>query len=226
MSLSLIEKDMAISNYSELKTAIAAWMARSDLTSNLDDFIDLCESRISYGGEAPYKSEPLRILGTEQANEDITINSQTTALPAGFLEARSLHIDTSIKTSLDYLPPDRFWATDIAASNDTGTPKIYTVQGTNLIVAPSPDLSYTGKITYFKKLDPLSDAATTNWVITNYPNIYLYGSLFEGSLFVKDYTEADRWFSLYKSTIDGLNDQDKTARHSGSSIRVIVDTAP
>lgn len=217
---------MAINNYSELKTAVAAWMARSDLTSNLDDFIDLCESRISYGGTAPYESEPLRILGTEQANEDITISSQTTSLPTGFLNATALYLNTSTKRDLDYFTPDRFWQTNAARSGNTGTPEIYTYQGTNLIVAPSPDVSYTGKITYNKKLDPLSDAATTNWVITNYPNVYLYGSLFESSLYIKDYEEADRWFALYKSAIDGVNDQDKTARHSGSSLIVRVDHNP
>ena len=212
-----------ISTYDELKTAIAAWLARSDLTSNLDDFIDLCESRISYGGTAPFESEPLRILGTEQANEDITISSQTTALPTGFLEARSLYLDTSIKTDLDYLAPDRFWLSDIAASNNASTPSIYTIQGNNLIVAPAPDETYTGKISYFKKLDPLDGTNTTNWVITNYPNIYLYGSLFEGTLYIKDYEEADRWFALYKSAIDGVNDQDRTTRHSGSNLRVLTD---
>jgi len=215
---------MAISNYSELKTAIAAWMARSDLTSNLDDFIDLCEARVSYGGQAPYESEPIRILGTEQANESLTISSQTTALPTGFLEARSFYLDNSTNDPLDYFSPDRFWEAN--AANDTGTPEIYTIQGTNIVVAPSPDVTYTGKLSYFKKMDALSDSATTNWLITNYPNVYLYGSLFEGALYVKDYNEADRWFALYKSAIDGLVDQDKTSRHSGSTLSVKVDYVP
>jgi len=35
---------MAISTYSELKTAIADWTARDDLTSYIDNFIDLAET--------------------------------------------------------------------------------------------------------------------------------------------------------------------------------------
>ena len=38
---------MAISTYAELKTAIANFLARDDLTNEIDDFIDLAESRIS-----------------------------------------------------------------------------------------------------------------------------------------------------------------------------------
>lgn len=217
---------MAISNYSELKTALSNWLARTDLTDRYDEFIALCDARISYGGDAPYPSEPLRALGTEQANEDITISSQTTSLPTGFLNATSLYLNTSTKRDLDYFTPDRFWQTNAARSGNTGTPEIYTYQGTNLIVAPSPDVSYTGKITYNKKLTPLSDGNTTNWLITNAPHVYLYGSLLEAYIYDKDDQESAKMFALYKSAIDGLVDQDRTARHSGSSLSVRVDHNP
>ena len=36
---------MAISNYSELKTAIASWLDRTDLTDIIPDFIALAETR-------------------------------------------------------------------------------------------------------------------------------------------------------------------------------------
>jgi len=216
---------MAISNYSELKLSIANWIARDDLTEDIDNFIDLAESRINYGSDDPYKSEPLSVLGMEQANEDITISAQMTSLPTGFLEARALYLDTSNKADLDYLPPDRFWQTTLARSG-TAQPSIYTIQGTNLVVAPSPDTTYTGKISYFKKLDPLSSTTTTNWLITNAPNIYLYGALLEAYIFIKDYDEADKMFSHFRSSIGGLVNQDKRARHSGSSLVMRVDVNP
>lgn len=217
---------MAISNYSELKTALTNWLARTDLTDRYDEFISLCDARISYGGDDPYKTDPLRILGTEQANESIAINSQTTVLPTDFLEARSFYLDTSTKQDLEYMPPDRFWQTSIARSSTTGQPTLYTVQGTNLIVAPTPDASYTGKISYFKKLTPLSDSNTTNWLITNAPNVYLFGCLLEAEIYAKSWSNADRMFALFKSAIDGLNDQDQTARHSGSSLSMRSDSTP
>lgn len=214
---------MAISTYAELKTAIESWIARSDLTSNIDDFIDLAESRIHYGGDDPYKSEPIRVLGMEQANETLTISSQTTALPAGFLEARSLYLNTSPKDDLEYMPPDRFWQSLAARSGSSEQPSIYTIQGTNLVVAPTPDASYTAKISYFKKLDPLSDAATTNWLITNTPSVYLYGALLEAYIFTKDYDEADKMFAQFRSALGGLVNQDKRSRHSGSALVVRAD---
>jgi len=219
---------MAISSYSELKTAISNWAARNDtaFTDRVDEFIDLCESRIHYGGEEPYKSEPLRVMGMEQANETITISSQTTTLPTGFLEARSLYLDTSPKVDLDYMPPDRFWQSLAAKAGSAEQPSIYTIQGTNLVVAPSPDASYTGKISYYKKLDPLSASATTNWLITNYPNIYLYGCLMEAQIFLKDFEEVDRMFANFRSSMGGVVKQDDQAKHSGSGLSVKVDQAP
>ena len=38
---------MAITTYTELKSAIADYMARSDLTGNVEDFIALAEARLN-----------------------------------------------------------------------------------------------------------------------------------------------------------------------------------
>ena len=37
---------MAISNYGELKTSVANWLDRDDLTERIPEFIALCESMI------------------------------------------------------------------------------------------------------------------------------------------------------------------------------------
>ena len=38
---------MAISNYTELKTAVANWLDRDDLTDRIPEFIALAESRFN-----------------------------------------------------------------------------------------------------------------------------------------------------------------------------------
>jgi len=38
---------MSIATYSELQTAVADWMHRTDLTAKIPDFITLAESRIN-----------------------------------------------------------------------------------------------------------------------------------------------------------------------------------
>ncbi len=37
---------MALSNYTDLKTAVASWMKRSDVTAKVPDYITLAEKKI------------------------------------------------------------------------------------------------------------------------------------------------------------------------------------
>ena len=142
---------MAISNYSELKTAAQNWSARTDtvITNRLDEFITNAEDQVFYGDESVTDAKgkslmPLRVKAME-STEDLTISSQETALPTGFLEARAFYLNTNDKEPMPYFTPDRFWETIAASNNSTGQPTLYTLQGDNLVVAPSPDTSYTGK---------------------------------------------------------------------------------
>jgi len=218
---------MALSTYAELKTAIQNYAARSDtaFTDRIDDFIDLAEDRIHFGGEDAFKTEPLRILGME-TSADLSISTQEVAQPTGWLESKRLYINSSPLYDVDYLPPDRFWASDAANSNVTGKPIIYTTEGTNFVFAYSPDSTYTGKLLYYKKLDPLSDSATTNWLITNSPATYLYACLLEYSIWAMDDRQSAKYAALFQSRINGMFRQDNKARHSGSTLRVRVDQTP
>ena len=217
---------MSITTYSELKTAVQNWAARSDssFTNRIDEFIDLCEARVHYGsGEPgqPYYSEPLRIRGMMTAS-DITISSQSVAQPTGFLELIRIYLNTDPKNDLDYMAPDRFWASSVGATASTGKPVAYTIEGTNFVFGPAPDSSYTGKVLHFKKMDALSDSATTNWLITNAPNVYLYGSMLEYSIWEGDDEGAGKYAALYSTAINGLVTQDKRSSH-GTPLRMMAD---
>ena len=74
---------MALTTYTELKTSLANWLNRSDLTTEIaDDFIKLAE--------ADFNSK-LRVRSMV-AQTTITINAETEALPTGFLQVRDLYI--------------------------------------------------------------------------------------------------------------------------------------
>ena len=65
---------MALDSYTNLKTAIANFLARDDLSSEIDDFIDLTEADLN---------RRLRIRAMENVSS-FTIDSETEALPTGF----------------------------------------------------------------------------------------------------------------------------------------------
>ena len=86
---------MALNTYAGLKTSIANWLNRTDLTSEIaDDFIKLTE--------ADFNSK-LRIKQMEQI-DTITIDSETETVPTGFIAVRSFYIlSSSVKYPLEYI---------------------------------------------------------------------------------------------------------------------------
>lgn len=49
----------------------------------------------------------------------------------------------------------------------------------------------------------LTDAAPTNWLLTNYPDVYLAAILVWGGFFMKDSADAQQWTSVLA---DGISD--------------------
>lgn len=191
---------MSITNYGELKTAVANWLERSDLTSRIPEFIALAEDRIALD---------LRVRAME-TSADLTINAQTASLPTGFLGVRKLYLDTDPQR-IDYFPPEQFWRRP--ASRETGLPRVYTIEGDNFVFAPYPSSgSYTGKLFYWKRFTDLSDDADTNWLFSNARGLLLYGSLLEAVTYLEDDEAAVRWSRLYNDTLDRVQRSDKRDR--------------
>ena len=93
---------MALSTYTELKTAIANWLNRSDLTDEIsDDFIKLVESE--------YNAK-LRVKAMLNSKTDYSITGETVAVPTGFLQVRDFYITSGAeKYSLTYILFVKCW---------------------------------------------------------------------------------------------------------------------
>ena len=166
---------MALNTYSALKTSIANWLNRSDLTSEIsEDFIVLTEKDFN---------SKLRIRKMIATNSSFTIDAETVALPTGFLQIRDMYIvDGGTKYALHYITPAQM--DQIKGSSTSGQPSTFTIIGDNFRFAPTPASSYTATINYYKSFDALSDSNTTNYILTNHPAIYLYGSLYHVANFL------------------------------------------
>ena len=153
---------MALDNYSNLQTAIANFLARDDLTTEIVDFIALTEADFN---------RRLRIRAMENSSS-FTIDSETETLPTGFLQARSFVIPTNPKTALQFMTP--FHQAETQGSSETGKPRAYSIEGTNFRFSPTPDASYTATLVFYKAFDSLSASVATNHILTNHPDVYLY----------------------------------------------------
>ena len=112
---------MALSTYTEVKAAVANWLNRSDLTTEIgDDFIKLVE--------AEYNSK-LRIKAMLTSDAAFSIDDETVAVPTGFLQVRDFYIvQGAVKYSLTYMAPTQM--DQIKGGSTTGRPNVYTLLGT------------------------------------------------------------------------------------------------
>lgn len=203
---------MALTNYTELKAAVGSWLGRSDLTSQIPDFITLAELRLN------------RNLRTRQmietADLSVTAGTPTVTIPTDFLEIKDIYIDGSPRINLTYLSPASFTAN--ARAHESGQPVNYTMNGTQFILAPNPDAAYTIKIMYYAKPDALSDSNLTNVFIDNYPDVLLYGALIEAEPYLMNDARAQVWGTLYNNGIQAINDSDQASEYSGVPLSMTV----
>ena len=203
---------MALATYSDLKTSIANWLNRSDLTDEIaDDFIKLTE--------ADFNSK-LRIRKMV-AQTSFTIDSETEALPTGFLQVRDIYIlNGNTKVPLTYTTPSQMDST--VGTSTTGLPNSFTILGDTFRFSPKPDATYTAFINYYKSFDALSDTTTTNYILTTHPAIYLYGSLFHAANFLGGINpqQVQTWQQMFATAMERLELNDREDQVSGSPLQI------
>lgn len=203
---------MAISNYTELQTAVANWLDRDDLSARIPEFIGLCEARFN-------RSLRIRAMETLDTSVSTVADTKTIALPTGYVQMRDIHITGDPLVQLQYVTPEIM--NRIHAGSVSGRPEVYTIIGENIVLGPTPDAVYSTSILYYKTFDALSDSSPTNWVITNAPDVYLYGTLLEAEPFLMNDARVQLWATALTESINTLQEQDNKDRHSGSALRVM-----
>jgi hypothetical protein len=174
---------MAISTFAELKTAISNWSHRADLTStNLEEFIALAEADLQ-----------IRANLTQWDTETtITVTSGTGSLPADFQSMRSVRFGANDRqltpisaAKYDYL----------AGATEPAEPINYAIVGSDLRLVPSASGDAT--VLYVARFTPLSGSATTNSLLTLFPDAYLLGAMVQFSIWANDDLGAQKYGSLY-----------------------------
>lgn len=162
---------MSISTYAELQTAVASWMHRADLTARIPDFIQMGEAVLN---------RKLRTVDMEtRATTATPTTSRFLALPTGYLEMQSMFIQDPA-TEIVYVEPLALREM-VISETQTGFPNVFTVKG-EIEFDRIPDSAYTLEMHYYKRYDIASDS--TNWLLTNYPELYLHASLSAAALFI------------------------------------------
>ena len=196
---------MSYTSYSDLKTAIAGYLARSDLTAQIPDFIRLSELRLR------------RDLRIRQMLKSVTtatvVGDGTVELPSDFLEVRDLVIVGNPPQPLNYSSPSAF--TRNARSWESGKPLDYTVLANDFQLAPVPDAVYTVKMLYFAAPTFLSDSNTSNVFLANTPDVLLYGALLEAEPYLMNDARINTWGTMFDRALSSITRSDQQGQYSG-----------
>lgn len=203
---------MSIGNYGELKTAIASWLHRTDLTNVIPDFIRLAESRIA-------NDVRCRV---QEARSTASISTEYFDIPTDFLAIRDIQINSDPIQPLEFLSPKAL--SKKFPSSTTGKPKYYTLHGDEFQVKPVPSTTYSIEISYYSRFSTLTNDADNNWLLSNHPGIYLYASCLEGAAFVDEGELGQKFISLYQSALTSLNETENRAKY-GNVLAARVNTA-
>lgn len=198
---------MALATYSDLKTAVANWLNRTDLTSYIPDLIALGEARV-------YRELRIRTMETALSS---AIASGVVTVPSAYVEMKHAYIDGSPVQVLTRKTAAWIYENYPTRSAD-GKPKFFATDAGNFIFGPYPDSAYTVKGTYYGRLTALSDANTTNWFTTNAPGILLFAALSEAEPFLKNDSRVVLWQNKYELEKDLLEREERNEMFSGSPL--------
>ena len=199
---------MAFTTYTELKSVVADYLARTDLTTQIPDFITLAEVRLK---------RDLRIRQMlKVATASMTVSDSTVALPSDFLAIRDMHLDTNPASSLEYLSPSSFFSN--AHTTNLGIPTKYTVLASEFQFAPIPDSAYTVQILYYALPTPLSSSVSSNVFLSTCPDLLLYAALGEAEPYLINDARIQTWAALYDRGLASLSSSDESSEYAGSPL--------
>lgn len=212
---------MAISTRAELISAATEWLARdqdSTLTARIPDFITLAEAKLN------------RTLFVRQMEQRATTTVDTTStdpefitLPSDFQSMRRVRISSVTgQPRLEYMSGTQL--DEFRYANDDGSdqPKYFTIIGSELELAPTPDSNYTIEMIYRKNIPALTSGNTTNWLLSLAPDLYLYGTLLEAAPYLKNDARIAVWGSGFSTARDDLNALNLTSEFNAGPATVRV----
>ena len=132
--------------------------------------------------------------------------------PAGLLVVRSAQIvdsnGSSQPNNRDFLQyRDTSFMSEFNPTESTGVPKYYSLwDEEKIVVAPTPDATYTIQLNYILKEPGLSATNANTYISQNFPNGLLYACLVEAYGFLKGPQDLLQLYEgKYKQVVEGFS---------------------
>ena len=201
-------------DYTTLQATIADYLARSDLTTQIPEFIRLAEDRL------------LRDLRIRQmikvATADTTAGDATVSLPSDFVAMKDLHLQGNPPQTIKFLSTSNFFRN--AHTAESGLPSRYTLLGAEFQFAPIPDSVYTLQMVYFYKPEYLSGTNSSNLWLADTPDLLLYAALGEAEPYLMNDERLNTWASMYDRGIMALRKSDDESEYPAQPLTITNST--
>ena len=205
-----------VTNYTTLQTAIGDWLARSDLTTFIPNFIQ--------NFEEDFLREPKNFGRWMETSLSVAIASSVAAVPSAYLGLKYAYVNGSPSSRLDRMSLNQCLGR-YPRGGDTGLPGLIARDGANFIFGPEPDSTYTIKGTYWAKptlLRSFASDAAAHWLIVNAPDICIYGALLQSAPFLRNDSRLQVWQVMYDRAVNSYRMLNKDEDISGSPSQEVL----
>jgi len=199
---------VAISTYSELQTAVENWLARTDLSARVPEFISLAEGQMS---RKLWSQE-----GEKRATTGTTSGDPYIAIPDDLRYIRAVKLNTDPVSLLRPVPID--YGRWYYAASGKSMPHAYAIYGRTMELFPTPDGAYTIEMVYISGIPSLDNSNTSNTILERYPDAYLFGALFNAHEYLMDEERARYYEKKFNRALQEISDDYERSRYPGGLV--------
>lgn len=184
----------AFADFLDLRTAVVEHVANAGIADVFPRLVALAESRLN---------RTLR-MREQVTSVDITFTDGRAPLPDDYAEMVGLYA----MNGLEYVQQ--------AMQRNCGN--YYAVQGAEIV---APGIAGAARAEYYATIPTIGASLdATNWLLTRYPDVYLYSVAFEAEKYMRNAEAAIQARALMDDAIASARADDETARYSRARVRV------
>jgi hypothetical protein len=203
-----------VSTYATLVTAVGDYLARSDLTTFIPNFIQNFEER--------FYRQPRNWGAWMETAFSGAIASSVVAVPSDFLAWKVVSLGGQSGRKLQQIPLSKLHE-DYPRGGSSGKPKYIARNASNFEFGPIPDSAYTVTGTYYAKQTVIrTDSDGINWLVTNAPDLLIYGALLEAEPFLKNDSRVALWQGFHDRALQDYRDFIKATDLSGGPLQTQI----
>lgn len=199
-----------ISNYAELQGAVNEWVNHSSANARVTDFIALAEAEIS----ADLSVDPMKL----EQSVAFAAGADSIDLPDNLINPESFRISTARN-------PDVLMVTREMLSEFSLNTRAYDSQRVyGALVGRAlrlfPEQTSSGTVDAYGKcaIPALSDSSPVNWLLTAFPNVYLFAAIREAGAFLRDQNMVAWAEARYQSALSKVSTQYAYVGRTGAAM--------